>query len=593
MTHCDIQVKNNTLLINSQNNNEANFLYFYGLSHTLDSFDTDQDIFIGPYRNIDNPRALEDGKCSRSQSSNNPIAVLQKNITLGGSAVSELAIVAGAVPIDAQSSSFQQAKSISTRRAETILEKYRRVNAIDKALDQVGKNWQAIESRSSFKTPDETFNLIHNVWAKHQNIQSANKAHSLSVTASAAKQIVVLSNLNPELAQEQLLELFTRQLKEGNTLDWIDNSSSYSHIGHDTEGAAWLIIATSSVINETGNISLLKERVNYFDGPSGSIHEHIIRAIRHCMSQLNSNHLVEEQGESTVRTATVALAIKEILPILSSVNEHDFVRGLQQRLEQIKTSFNRRMWDGSWYLAKRNSTKIGSKKNLYRKIDGEAQIWSVISGLASQQRSEKALNMYWRQCNSAAGLANFHPSFPKYQQENPESANTAGQKDNGGINLSLAALAIIAETKTGRGELAEKVLEQHSFGFYGANQERFKNEPYIYPAFIHGPSSPNFGRAQSSWDKNPGGWLYKTFVERILGVRPVINGLKIDPCIPKNWRQVELTRQFRGANYHIRIINPTRQNQGVERVVVDGIRQNGNVVQPFKTGDHFIEIFLG
>ena len=76
-------------------------------------------------------------------------------------------------------------------------------------------------------------------------------------------------------------------------------------------------------------------------------------------------------------------------------------------------------------------------------------------------------------------------------------------------------------------------------------------------------------------------------------MQPVLGGLKIDPCIPRNWRQVEFSRHFRGAEYHIRILNPTRQTKGVDRIMVDGIRQTGNFIRPFQTGIHYVEVFLG
>jgi cellobiose phosphorylase len=82
-------------------------------------------------------------------------------------------------------------------------------------------------------------------------------------------------------------------------------------------------------------------------------------------------------------------------------------------------------------------------------------------------------------------------------------------------------------------------------------------------------------------------------LDYILGVQPVLGGLKIDPCIPRDWRQVEVTRKFRGAEYHIRIQNPFRINKGVDRILVDGNRLTGTVIPAHAGGTHFVEVVLG
>lgn len=593
ITASDTLLKNNSLFINSKGGESGNSLLFFALDKTIDSFDTDKEIFIGPYRSIDNPRALEDGKCSRSLASTDPIAVIQKNITMGANSTSELQVIVGGQVIDRDSGSFQTGKSQAIRRAETIIDKYRRVHVGENALAELKKNWQVLEDKIRVNTPDDAMNVSFNYWAKYQNIVAGNINHRRDNTANAAKQLVTLLPLMPDLLEKKLLSLFERQFKEGRTVEYIDTTSSYAKVSDSIDGPAWLIIATSTYIAETGADNLLKKQIKYFDGGSGSILEHLIRAAKYCLAQLNSSHLIATKSEeSTLATAQVVYAIRELLPLLSAAKEHDLTRTLTNRLDQISQSFNRRMWDGGWYLARRNSRKIGTKKNTFHKIDLEAQVWAVIAGLASSERAEKSLNSAWRALGSPAGVVNLQPAYLKYDPENPESQFTAGERFNSGVNLSLSALLMAAETKLGRGELAYKIFQQHSHIYRSDNQENYKVEPYIYPSFINGPSSSAFGRGDGAWQKNPGGWIWKIILEQILGCQPVIGGIKIDPCIPRDWRQVEYSRTFRGVEYHIRIINPTRQTKGVERVTVDGIRQTGNVIKAFSAGVHYVEVFL-
>ena len=79
----------------------------------------------------------------------------------------------------------------------------------------------------------------------------------------------------------------------------------------------------------------------------------------------------------------------------------------------------------------------------------------------------------------------------------------------------------------------------------------------------------------------------------ILGIHPQYDGLKIDPSIPKEWDEFNLTRVFRGATYNITVKNPNHVSKGVVKITVDGIEKPGNVIPAFANGVHEIEVTLG
>ena len=52
--------------------------------------------------------------------------------------------------------------------------------------------------------------------------------------------------------------------------------------------------------------------------------------------------------------------------------------------------------------------------------------------------------------------------------------------------------------------------------------------------------------------------LWMLFIRRtqyLLGIRPVWDGLLIDPCLPADWPEITVDRMFRGCRYHIVIRN--------------------------------------
>jgi N,N'-diacetylchitobiose phosphorylase len=95
-------------------------------------------------------------------------------------------------------------------------------------------------------------------------------------------------------------------------------------------------------------------------------------------------------------------------------------------------------------------------------------------------------------------------------------------------------------------------------------------EPYSYCQFIMGRDHTAFGRARHPWLTGSSGWMYHAVTHWILGVRTTFDGLVIDPCIPAEWPGFEVTRQWRGATYHITIQNPRGVQKGVRSQELNG-----------------------
>ncbi len=88
---------------------------------------------------------------------------------------------------------------------------------------------------------------------------------------------------------------------------------------------------------------------------------------------------------------------------------------------------------------------------------------------------------------------------------------------------------------------------------------------------IEGPESPFYGRGGWTWYTGSASWLFKAGLEWILGVRPSIEGLIVDPCIPPSWDLFTVHRRFRGADYDITVRNPAHVECGVREITVDGV----------------------
>jgi cyclic beta-1,2-glucan synthetase len=89
---------------------------------------------------------------------------------------------------------------------------------------------------------------------------------------------------------------------------------------------------------------------------------------------------------------------------------------------------------------------------------------------------------------------------------------------------------------------------------------------------------PHVGRGGWSWYTGSAGWLYRTGLESILGLRRSGSFLTFDPCIPPHWPGFTLTYRFQSARYRIVIENPQGAERGIAEVWLDGQRHEDLVI---------------
>ena len=97
---------------------------------------------------------------------------------------------------------------------------------------------------------------------------------------------------------------------------------------------------------------------------------------------------------------------------------------------------------------------------------------------------------------------------------------------------------------------------------------------------VAGPYAPRFGQAKNSWLTGTAAWTFYAASQGILGVKPDYDGLRIDPCLPRELDDLTITRRFRGSEYTIHIVNCAGDEKGRLTLTVDGEKIEGNVIAP-------------
>jgi len=580
---------NNTALSSDRaDTNEERAFFFLTTDHPHHSFDTQRQKFLGPYGSFERPLAVVDGKCSRSLGSGEePIGVVQGNITLGPKAQSQWHIFTGAVFAPKGKTTARQVSA----QVNQLLGPFRRAGAIEEAWQAVTTGYKEVLATSQLASPEPTTNRYYNYFMRYQLLArrawpTLGDGWQMKDVAASVKALAIMQ---PRAALELLKEACRHQHQDGVVSTSWSNGENIFEPDQEVNDCLSLAEAIIAYVKETGDTSVLSQSVPYLEGTAATIIEHLTRLIDYCLRGLSAQHLIEiRDQERTAPTAQLIWLLRNFLPLLTKLNDTALEKRYLRLIKEMTTSLNTRLYEGPYYVrARQNGRKISLKTA--GGWDLASQNWAVISGTADQKKTERILKKIGQ--DFKAGVPNIAPSYLEPDPTEPiHSFEHPGLGNNGSVWTELVLGAVWAATTIGDGDTAWQLFKSVCAPYLAQKSDRYQQAPLLQAETISLMTS-NYGQADLG--ERPSSAMSQILLERILGIQPTLHGLQVDPCLPRDWRLVEVSRTFRQAEYHFRIQNPFRLSKGIDRIVVDGIRLTGNVIRPFSGGSHFIEVILG
>ncbi len=108
---------------------------------------------------------------------------------------------------------------------------------------------------------------------------------------------------------------------------------------------------------------------------------------------------------------------------------------------------------------------------------------------------------------------------------------------------------------------------EHSRTKESAN--KYKVEPYVVPADIYGKKNLA-GRGGWTWYTGSGSWMYEAGIKYLLGIYIEKKKLKINPCIPNDWKEYTVKYKYGDSIYHIHVRNPNSKCNGITSFKLNG-----------------------
>lgn len=519
---------------------------------------------------------------------------------------------------------FRMGMGQDTDEAGKLVNRFRGSTAARGALDKILKYWDNTLGAVKVETPDPALNVMANGWLLYQTVACRLWARASTYQSGGAfgfrdqlQDVMALVLTRPHMLRDHLLLCAARQFPEGDVQHWWHPPTGRGVRTHCSDDRLWLPLATCRYVQATGDTGVLDEHIpfiqgrpvnpeedSYYDLPIrsddiASLYDHCVRAItrslamgRHGLPLIGSGdwndgmNLIGEhgQGESVWLGFFLYDVLKRFVDVARNHGDEDFAETCSMEAEGLRHHIETHGWDGEWYRRAYfdDGTPLGSSVNSECRIDSISQSWSVLSGLADDERAHMAMNAADEHLvRRKEGLIRLlEPPFDT-SDLNPGyiKGYVPGVRENGGQYTHAAIWAAMAFARLEDNKRAWELFQIINPVNHGRTPEEtsvYKVEPYVTAADVYAVM-PHTGRGGWTWYTGSAAWMYRLIMESLLGLSRYKDQLHINPCLPPDWTKFTIHYRHAETVYHILVVQQPDWH-GSPRLTVDGIDQNGQAI---------------
>ena len=637
----EVEVVDSTIFHKTEYRERRNHYAIYSVNAKIDGFDTIREAFLGAYHGAYEPEAVKNGACTNSVASGwQPIASHQINVTLQPGETKSYVFVLGYIE-NPEDDKWESYGIINKKRAYAMLDRYKTDEDVEKAFAQLNEYWKNLLSKYTVKSSNDKVDRMVNIWNQSQCMVTFNMSRSASYCDSgigrgmgfrdSCQDLLGFVHLIPDRARERIIDIASTQFQDGSAYHQYQplTKKGNSDIGSGfNDDPLWLIAGTSAYVRETGDTTILTDMVPFDNDESVAtpLMDHLKRSFDYIVNHkgphnlpligradwndcLNLNCFSEHPGESfqtfgpsegpVAESVFIAgMFVKygeEYAQLCELMNDQAEADRARKEVQIMYDAILKDGWDGEWFVRAYDaySNKVGSKECEEGQIFIEPQGFCVLAGVGVKEGlAKKALDSVKERLDTKYGVMILQPAYTRYHLELGEvSSYPPGYKENAGIFCHNNPWVSIAETVIGRGDRAFEIYKKTCPAYIEDISEIHRTEPYVYSQMVAGRDAKFFGEAKNSWLTGTAAWTFVNVSQYILGVYPTHKGLSINPCVPKDFGDFELTRKFREGTYNIKVVNPDNVEKGVKSITVDGVAVEGCVI-PYVKGKETYDVVV-
>ncbi len=496
---------------------------------------------------------------------------------------------------------------------------------MDEALAVLRSHWDDLLSTMTVASGDPRLDRMVNIWNPYQNMTTFNMSRSASYFETglgrgmgfrdSSQDLLGFVHLIPDRARERILDVAATQFPDGSAYHQYQPLTKRGNLAVGSgfnDDPLWLIEGTAAYLRETGDVSILHEQVPFDNDPDDAapLFEHLTRSYRHVLDNrgphglpligradwndcLNLNAFSTTPGESfqttenrqggTAESVFIAglfvHAAHHYAAIADAIGEAAIATEARGEAERMSAVVLEHGWDGEWFLRAYDffGDPVGSHTCDEGQIFVEPQGICTMAGIGvASGQAGRALASVRDRLATDHGVMLVQPAYTRFRVELGEiTTYPPGYKENGSVFCHTNPWIMIAETALGNGNAAYDYWKRIAPAFREDIGDLHRTEPYVYAQMIAGADAPRHGEAKNSWLTGTAAWNWVAITQHILGIRPELDGLRIDPCLPDELDDITIERVSRGARYTVHMHRDTGVDAPIVRVdgetVVDGI----------------------
>jgi cellobiose phosphorylase len=195
--------------------------------------------------------------------------------------------------------------------------------------------------------------------------------------------------------------------------------------------------------------------------------------------------------------------------------------------------------------------------------------------------------------NTDLGVTMIWPSYTYYRPDiGATTWKLPGVHENGGVYIHAYTWKTAADCILKRNDKVQEDIEKML-----PNNHKWvekKTEPYIMcNSYYPKDASYRYGAAGQSWRTGSGAWFLKAIAFYVFGLQPEMEGLRLNPCLPPDWKKCSVIKKFRGAEY--RIFYEQIKSGGcnnIREITVNGQPHQGDILPWQENGSFTVRVVL-
>ncbi len=559
---------------------------FYYSDTAADAWALSKDDFVGVYGDFALPDGLTKDSLPCNFATFEPyyIGALQFNIVLEPQEEREFYFAVGTVRQEEE--------------AKALAEKYIGKTTFQRELEKQKEKSEEHIRTAFIQTEDEYLDTMANIWLKRQ--MSLGKTWGRVYGKGfrdVLQDITGFVSLDKPLARERILYTLKHQFINGNAIRMFDPILDYPY----QDMPAWIAPTVLAYLKESGDFSILKEEVGYYDDDRNeSVFMHVKRGIDYLFATQGEHGLslwgggdwndsidsagLQMKGESIWLSIATMNCSRDYIEILENApidNAAELIVDTKAKREKLKGSIFKYGFENGRFIYGINDwgEKVGAEECKEGKFFLNPQTWATMSDFLTIEEKQRVMDLVEARLKCDYGyMLQDRPYLTPNDHLGRLTYFEQGVYENGSVYNHGVMFKIVADCCIGRGDNAWNTLKMNRYD--NPQNPNSGVEPYALSNMYFGPSAIHKkGFAPQSWITGSAGWMYRAIIEFLLGVKPDFNGLKLVPCLPTSWKGAKVERIFRDVKYSIEFI-PAEEN----RLIVDGKEVTGNIVPLFEEG---------